>query len=1379
MIFKDDKIECCQILMSKPNVVDVSESNGFIKLMATGEFWKSVPSFSLSFFNSSHAGLSEDHFIDVYFQPWTNKIKTIGTEDVYVELREISKSLPNGEWELFGIESLGTGPAFKISRSVEEIDDNQIVSGWSTEQITQLSAIGIEHESMAFSVIGESDQFSPDDLLPSFNSIQLSHDEVKINPDENGYLWVESDIGDIPIQGEATLIFKNSNDPFDAEISATINPKGNWGDVETSSNNLSLIHLPSYTPSGQWELHSAEFNAGLTEESLSLVKDGSSWSEDDIAILDDIGINPSELSFQVLNESSLPGFESIELNHQFFDLKNDPGIVVLDIDLGAINLLAGNSQLAFVFSNSSSESEDLHFFFSDWSTGIADGSIRQIGTQILPEDTVSGTWELSRVNFSTFPPSPIGLSGGLTSGFTSSISRFTESSYGYSNELEPWSQQELNALNALGIDPSNLSFTVSGNDEASEELELNELFSELSLEVVEISDLDKRPSRTLRISDNNPNQAINVDIEVSHDEGLHLNQSYGSLTISGPDNASSNFINVDESKGSEISTFFTSTFDLDPKETPSGTYAFGDLYLWGPNGGFDIPSSVSVNEFDSSFLGSDLTKSVKTHVLSEALGMNTDDLRFEVINTSQGGDYPDDTSGPELINFTLLTQEVDISAVNATPTVTIEFDARDDISGFSAATFHFYHQSGDSLVIPANISQLIDGNSNEGTYRSSSQFWDYAPEGKYTLSYVELIDNQGNRFNTPKILLPSVSTNSADSSNQHLEEGKVEKLASMLNIDSNDMKIDFIKPNQASSLENAAAPVVVDVRVINGDVDVSDGDQTLKVQLDLELGDSNLADWGSSITFAGPGRAETSNATITKYISNADLIRTDDNGLETYEVSIDIDEKIVSGRWQLSSFSIASTTGLVARAPNSLQLSYSDRWFLDDQQLDTMAALYGDAFGFSPELLRFDVSGGTEPNLSPDSFSEYIPTPILKSVDFNFNIPFTPFILPVEVPETVREGETFQVKLDAHNIDVGEEIYWKVFGETIDSEDVLGELDGATSVAEDRSIAINPSLANDKQTEGHETLKVQFFSDTAFAEPLSETLDISILDTSTATPVQAVYTPQNDIKYDASMPLEMPIWYTTNTGNNNLEGLSFNIHFDSSILTPISNAGVSSQLPSDHYSAVVLLDENNIDNDNSTDSLIRLDWISEGNSFPNTELPVEIAQLSFNTSAQTTDITGEELQTKLHFTSDQTASGYEFESESTTLTAFNFNLDVDGDGEVRALTDGLMIVRKLFGAAFTGDNLTDNARGDTSSRNTAEIHDFIQAGIKSLALDVDNDGQVTALGDGLMIIRRLFGAAFSGSALTNQAISHDSDFYGQTDAWESVANNIDALRPDL
>ena len=36
--------------------------------------------------------------------------------------------------------------------------------------------------------------------------------------------------------------------------------------------------------------------------------------------------------------------------------------------------------------------------------------------------------------------------------------------------------------------------------------------------------------------------------------------------------------------------------------------------------------------------------------------------------------------------------------------------------------------------------------------------------------------------------------------------------------------------------------------------------------------------------------------------------------------------------------------------------------------------------------------------------------------------------------------------------------------------------------------------------------------------------------------------------------------------------------------------------------------------------------------------------------------------------------------------------------------------------------------------------------------DVDQDGDVTALGDGLMIIRKLFGPAFAGDKLTNKAI---------------------------
>jgi len=108
------------------------------------------------------------------------------------------------------------------------------------------------------------------------------------------------------------------------------------------------------------------------------------------------------------------------------------------------------------------------------------------------------------------------------------------------------------------------------------------------------------------------------------------------------------------------------------------------------------------------------------------------------------------------------------------------------------------------------------------------------------------------------------------------------------------------------------------------------------------------------------------------------------------------------------------------------------------------------------------------------------------------------------------------------------------------------------------------------------------------------------------------------------------------------------------------------------------------------------------------------------------------------------------------ITGQTFNLDVDGNGKVSALGDGLMVIRKLFGAAFDGDKLTSKAISDEATRTTQEIHDFIQGAIDDKTLDVDGDGSVTALGDGLMVIRKLFGAAFDGSKLTDKAISNDA-----------------------
>ena len=55
------------------------------------------------------------------------------------------------------------------------------------------------------------------------------------------------------------------------------------------------------------------------------------------------------------------------------------------------------------------------------------------------------------------------------------------------------------------------------------------------------------------------------------------------------------------------------------------------------------------------------------------------------------------------------------------------------------------------------------------------------------------------------------------------------------------------------------------------------------------------------------------------------------------------------------------------------------------------------------------------------------------------------------------------------------------------------------------------------------------------------------------------------------------------------------------------------------------------------------------------------------------------------------------------------SLDVDGDGKVTAFGDGLMVIRKLFGSAFAGDALTAKAISADATRTTDEIHEYISA----------------------------------------------------------------------
>ncbi len=91
--------------------------------------------------------------------------------------------------------------------------------------------------------------------------------------------------------------------------------------------------------------------------------------------------------------------------------------------------------------------------------------------------------------------------------------------------------------------------------------------------------------------------------------------------------------------------------------------------------------------------------------------------------------------------------------------------------------------------------------------------------------------------------------------------------------------------------------------------------------------------------------------------------------------------------------------------------------------------------------------------------------------------------------------------------------------------------------------------------------------------------------------------------------------------------------------------------------------------------------------------------------------------------------------------------DVDGNGATAALSDGLLILRRLFG--FTGVTLTNGATAGNCTRCDAAAIEPYLVGLGA-ALDIDGDGEPGALTDGLLVLRALFG--FTGATLVTGAV---------------------------
>jgi hypothetical protein len=122
--------------------------------------------------------------------------------------------------------------------------------------------------------------------------------------------------------------------------------------------------------------------------------------------------------------------------------------------------------------------------------------------------------------------------------------------------------------------------------------------------------------------------------------------------------------------------------------------------------------------------------------------------------------------------------------------------------------------------------------------------------------------------------------------------------------------------------------------------------------------------------------------------------------------------------------------------------------------------------------------------------------------------------------------------------------------------------------------------------------------------------------------------------------------------------------------------------------------------------------------------------------------------------------------DTESITAI---LDFDGNGVADALTDGMLFIRYAFG--LTDNFLVDNAIAINSPLSHSEIfHNLENA---RHILDIDADGNVDALTDGLIILRYLFN--LRDDSLVNGAIADNAM---RTDAADIEAY-IQSLMPDF
>ena len=288
---------------------------------------------------------------------------------------------------------------------------------------------------------------------------------------------------------------------------------------------------------------------------------------------------------------------------------------------------------------------------------------------------------------------------------------------------------------------------------------------------------------------------------------------------------------------------------------------------------------------------------------------------------------------------------------------------------------------------------------------------------------------------------------------------------------------------------------------------------------------------------------------------------------------------------------------------------------------------------------------------------------------------------------------------------------------------------------------------------------------------VGDNMDTSPLDPNVSLQLQSVSV-SNNPKPSRGAGFTLDVSYDVTSNDNTLTGIGLRVHYDSS---KISFVRVSNYIVQDNIikGDVSQPDTEDFDNNPSTDRYVTFAWVSVTTEFPNVTLPANLLSLDFvvesNVALQYIEYT------TIGFSSGSNDTNFGFLGNDYQLQITPATWDIDRNGETDALTDGLLLLRHTFG--LTGDALLDAAVANNSPLSHTEILDSI-ATTMAIA-DIDGNGKVDALTDGLLLLRYLFD--LNGASLVNDAVAIDATRFSHYDIEEYIARYMSAanmVQPD-